>query len=425
MQVTKPKIAIIGTGISGLSSAWFLRNQADITLFEKENRIGGHTNTVVLKKGANAGTPIDTGFIVMNDRTYPLLHRFFQELGVRVRAADMSFGYLDELTGLAYSGRNLGGLVANPSNLLKADFYKMVSDFLRFNKLCREILDKGQAPAQPTLGEFLKVHNFSDAFRIHYLVPMGAAIWSTSNEDMLEFPTSVFLHFFKNHGLLQVTDRPQWQTVVGGSHSYLKAFQKQFAGTIRTGADIWGIRRSEENVVIRFRDGSEEVFDRVIFAVHADQVLPLLDDPSTEERELFSVWKFQKNLAVLHTDSKILPKQELAQASWNFIREDAPKRQHPVAVSYDMNRLQGFHLSERYLVSLNLAKPVDEDKIIEKIAYEHPTFNPATLESRAKIRAISGERRTSFVGAWFHNGFHEDGIRSAVEMVQNDFGIQW
>lgn len=420
-----PKIAVIGAGISGMSASWLSQNRAQVTLFEKENRLGGHVNTIVISDGPDQGIGVDTGFIVCNDRNYPNLHRFFGELNVQVRNSDMSFGYLDQKSGMAYSGRGWQGLLANKANLFKFDFYAMMSDFLRFNKLCLGILASGTEFPEERLGDFLKRHRFSPAFIRHYLVPMGAAIWSTSNEEMLDFPTSVFLYFFKNHGLLSLDDRPQWQTVKGGSHSYVHEFQKKFKGEIRLGANIQRVVRQTDGVQIHHADGSVDFFDHVIFALHADQVLPLLADPSTEEQAMFGVWQFQQNKAILHTDTRVLPKQEMARASWNFVQENLPKSRHPVAVTYDMNRLQGLNTHRHYLVSLNLSGEIASDKIIREIDYEHPSFNPATIASRQKIRALSGSNHTSFAGAWFHNGFHEDGIRSSVEMLAQDFGWEW
>lgn len=419
------KIAVIGSGISGISASWLLQKNHQVTLFEKDSRLGGHVHTVEIPSGPSQGVAVDTGFIVCNDRNYPHLHHLFAELGVQVRNSDMSFGYWDEISGMAYSGRGIAGLLANPLNLFKADFYRAVRDFIKFNRIAKEILAQGRTPEAERLGDFLSYHGLSEAFVRHYLVPMGAAIWSTSNEEMLDFPTSVFLHFFENHGLLSIKDRPQWQTVVGGSHAYVKAFAAQFQGRIVMNAGIQSVKRLDSGVEIHFEQGHSEIFDRVVMAIHADHVLSLLADATEREKELFGVWKFQKNRAVLHTDSRVLPSQKAAHASWNFIYEKSPKQKHPVAVSYDMNRLQGIKGPEHFLVSLNLERHLDQSQIVKTIDYEHPSFNPKTLASRAQIRALSGQGGISYVGAWFHNGFHEDGIRSSVEMVEREFGFHW
>lgn len=423
--MSKPKIAVIGSGISGLSAAWIAQDHYEVDVYEKDSKLGGHVHTVELKSPEGQDLAVDTGFIVCNDRNYPRLHQFFRELGVQVRNSDMSFGYWDQESNLSYSGRGIGGLLARPANLLNGEFYRTISDYLRFNRICQEYLRQGLDFPDLSLGEFLRRHQFSAAFVRHYLVPMGAAIWSTSNEEMLEFPCSVFLHFFLNHGLLSLKDRPQWQTVVGGSHSYVKKWANQFKGRYFLEAQISKILRGPQGVELCFADGSTAHYDHVILAVHADQILGLLGDATPREQELLGVWKFQKNRADLHRASRILPPWQRAHASWNFIHEKRPGLHHPVAVSYDMNRLQGLQSAERYLVSLNLNQELSEQELIKSIDYEHPTFNLKTLASRQALRELSGQNRTSFVGAWFHNGFHEDGIRSAVEMSQKDLGIEW
>jgi predicted NAD/FAD-binding protein len=294
---------------------------------------------------------------------------------------------------------------------------------LRFNKLGNQVLDRKTFLAQP-LGEFLLENGFGKAFISDYLVPMGASIWSTSNEEMLEFPTSVFLEFFRNHGLLTIADHPQWQTVEGGSSAYVDAFLARFRGKVITNAKITGVERNSTLVRIMQQDGSVQEFDYVIFAVHADEVLPLLTAPSQEENALFGVWKYQKNHTILHADPSVLPPRKGAWASWNFTRESQQEKRNPVSIAYDMKRLQGLQTQEHYLVSLNRIQDIPTPKKIREILYYHPTFTTETVATRPGILALNGARRSFFVGSYFGYGFHEDAVRSSVQMIHKHFGIE-
>lgn len=418
----RPRLAVVGAGVAGIVAAWKLRDRADVTLFENQSRLGGHTHTVTIPDGADAGLGVDTGFIVLNDRTYPHLHAFLRELDVPVRFSDMSFGYHDEISGLQYSGRGIGGLLADPLNALRPDMWRLVSDFLRFNRQGIADLEAGGLDGL-SLGEYLRREGYSRAFAEHYLIPMGAAIWSTSNEGMLEFPLEVFLHFFRNHGLLSVKDRPRWQTVVGGSHAYVDRFRELFGGRVVEGARVEGIERGEGGAVVHRGNAPPERFDGVVLAVHADQVLPLLRDASPDEKRLFGSWSYQENRTVLHRDTSVLPSRERARASWNFTREKGSGLRNPVSITYDMKRLQGLDSHHHWLVTLNRNARIDPSRVVREIVYHHPSFTLPAIAARAEIKALNGTRRTWFTGSYFGFGFHEDAVRASVELVRDHFGV--
>lgn len=416
-QGRRPRVAVIGAGVAGITASWKLQDRADVVLFENQKRLGGHTHTVEIPNGPDEGVGVDTGFIVLNDRTYPELHAFLAELEVPVRWSDMSFGYHDEGSGLQYSGNGLCGLLADPRNIARPEMWKLVRDFLRFNHIGAAALGD-RALAGCTLGEFLRAERLSDSFRDHYLVPMGAAIWSTSNEEMLEFPLEVFLRFFRNHGLLTVADRPHWQTVVGGSHAYVKRFRELFRGRIVEDAGIRSAERTENGVTIHRTDREPERFDEVVIAVHADEVLPILADADETERRLFSPWAYQENHTVLHHDTSTLPSRKAAHASWNFTREVDGNARHPVSVTYDMVRLQGLQTRNHWLVTLNRKARIDPSKVVREIMYKHPTFTLDTIRAREEVAGLQGRRRTWFTGSWFGFGFHEDAVKASANLAR-------
>lgn len=416
------KIAIIGTGIAGISAAQLLHRDHEVEIFEKRTRLGGHTATHVLESGPDQGIGIDTGFIVCNNWTYPNFHRFLESLDVPVRDTDMSFGYYSEDSGLQYAGTTLNGLFAQRKNLIHRPFLRLVRDFIRFNKIGQSYINSAKLP-QGSVREMLDEHNFSQEFIDDYLVPMGGAIWSSSNEDILSFPASLFLRFFKNHGLLNTIHRPTWQTVLGGSHSYLKSFEKQFQGKIHLGIESIRVSRQEDHVHLHY-DGQTHVFDKVIFATHADQVLPILEDARPEEQAAFQPWAYLKNKVVLHTDSTVMPSNQRAWASWNFVRESGMSVHHPASLTYDMNRLQGLQTESHYLVTLNRIQPIPEDKIIKEFTYYHPNFTLDSLASVEKIQGLNGQNQCYFVGSYHGFGFHEDACKSSVDMVAQHFQIE-
>lgn len=411
------KIAVVGAGISGIVSAYVLSRDHEVTLFEKNSRLGGHTNTIVLDQGPDAGTAVDTGFIVCNDKTYPNFHKFLSQLGVRVRPSCMSFGYYCEDSGVAYAGTDLNGLLARRTNALSLPFWKMLWQIKEFSEVALSSLDTGGL-AGLSLGEFLDQKGFGSFFRRHYLVPISAAIWSSSDKGVLDFPAEMFVRFFRNHGLLSVQDRPNWQTVVGGSHSYLRAFESAFRGEIRLNSPVRSIRREDDGVVVS-TEQSNDHFDKVIIAAHADQTLKLLEDPSPEERRALGAWSYSKNRTLLHTHDKVLPPNRRAWASWNYRRLQGQSSVYaPVAVTYHMNRLQGLKTQRQYCVSLNPEFDIPDSDVLREIHYEHPIFTTEAMRSQPVLSKLSGERHTFYCGAYLGNGFHEDGVNSALAVAK-------
>ncbi|QRV25384.1 NAD(P)/FAD-dependent oxidoreductase [Marinomonas foliarum] len=415
------KIAIIGSGISGLTSAYLLQQQHDVTVFESAERIGGHTATVNVEESGKTRA-IDTGFIVFNDWTYPNFIRLMDELGVKSKPTEMSFSVSCQRTGLEYGGNNLNTLFAQRRNLLNFSFIGMLKDILRFNKEAILDLESGLLKEGVTLGEYLKEKGYGSRFASHYLIPMGSAIWSSTLDEMMDFPLVFFVRFFKNHGLLSVNDRPQWRVIEGGSSAYLKPLVSKFEDRIQLGADISKVERSAEGVVIHFADGSTQDFDQVVFACHSDEALALLADPSADERAILSAIPYRNNDVVLHTDTRLLPKKKLAWSSWNYhLGSDRTK---PATLSYNMNILQHFSSDTTYVVTLNQTDMIAEDKIVGRFQYSHPTFTLDGIKAQDRWSEINGVNKTWFCGAYWRNGFHEDGCWSGVR-VANGLGISW
>ena len=413
----KKKIAIIGSGISGLTAGFLLHRLHDITLFEAAPALGGHTATVeVTQNGRNYA--VDTGFIVFNDRTYPNFLKLLARIGVASQPAEMSFS-VKSPEGLEYNGHNLDTLFAQRSNLLSPRFYRFVAEILRFNRQARAWLAGrsavGQSPAEQTLGEFLQTGGFSDYFARHYILPMGAAIWSSTLADMRAFPLGFFLRFFQNHGLLDVANRPQWYVIPGGSRQYLGPLTAGWQQQIRLACPVQGIRRLADGVVIQSPEG-EETFDEVILACHSDQALRLLQDASVQEQTILGAMPYQANEVWLHTDVNCLPTRRKAWASWNY-QLDTDEQARPL-VSYNMNILQGLDSPSPFCVSLNPAGKVDASQVLRRFVYDHPVFNLASIQAQKARAEICGQRHTHFCGAYWYNGFHEDGVRSALDVAQ-------
>ena len=416
----KRKIAVVGGGVAGLVSAWLLSRKHTVTLFEKNAYVGGHTNTLTVEDGPDAGLAVDTGFIVCNDRTYPNFHRFLAALGVGVRAADMSFGYQDEESGLQYAGTDLNGLFAQRRNLFDPRYLHMLKELLRFNRVGARALETGGAEGL-SLGDWLAGNGFKGRVLEHYIIPMGAAIWSAPFDKMLAFPAQTYLRFFSNHGLLTVTDMPQWQTVSGGSRSYVTAFLERFNGIVHKGRPVQSVSRSQEGVTLTFDGGGAEDFDHVVLAGHADESLKLLRDPSSDERRLLGPWRYQANRTVLHWDSSLLPSERRAWASWNYLRKKGASGADHVSVTYHMNRLMGLKAERDYCVTLNLDERIDPKKIIKVIDYTHPEFSAEAVATQAELPRLNGQRHTYFAGSYFRYGFHEDAVLSAT-LVGQAFG---
>ncbi|GGP79845.1 NAD(P)/FAD-dependent oxidoreductase [Shewanella ulleungensis] len=417
-------IAVIGTGISGLTCAHLLSRQHKVTVFEANDYIGGHTATVDVEV-AGKQYAIDTGFIVFNDRTYPRFEKLMAQLNIKSMPTEMSFSVNNAITGLEYNGHNLWSLFAQRRNLFRPSFYKFLGEIVRFNNGCKAIYEADKYPST-TLGEYLDQNNFSAFFCEHYILPMGAAIWSASIDDMRGFSLRFFIRFFQHHGLLNINDRPQWYVLEGGSRSYIPALTAPFKERIHLNSPVTGIMRNNDGVQIQVSNGEWQQFDDVVLTCHSDQALAMLTDPSQDETEILAPMAYQNNEVVLHTDINVLPKRKVAWASWNY-RLDGENEldiaQRPASVTYNMNILQCLPKdAPTFCVTLNQTDLIDESKILRKFNYAHPVFNDASMKSQAKKSLINGKRHTYYAGAYWHNGFHEDGVRSAVD-VCNLFGI--
>lgn len=415
------KVAIIGTGISGLTAAYLLQRNHDVSVYESENRLGGHTATVdVTLQGEQYA--VDTGFIVYNDWTYPNFIKLLEELGVKSKPTEMSFSVKCETTGLEYGGNNMNTLFSQRKNMFKPSYWKMLLDIVRFNKDAIEDLDNNNLDPKTTLGEYLKVKGYGKAFADFYLIPMGSAIWSASTEDMFKFPLLFFVRFFKNHGLLSVNNRPQWRVVEGGSKQYIEPLTKDFKDKINLNSAIQTIRRTAHEVELVFADGAVERFDEVVFACHSDQALGLLEQPLESERQLLGAIPYQQNDVVLHTDHTILPSKKLAWSSWNYWLRSS--KQERAVLSYNMNILQGISAPETFCVTLNATDAIDPEKILGQYSYSHPVFSRESVAAAGRWEEINGVNHSWFCGAYWGNGFHEDGVVSAVR-VANALGVDW
>ena len=414
-------IAIIGTGISGLTAAYLLNRQHDITVFEADERLGGHTATIDVElQGEHYA--IDTGFIVYNDWTYPNFIKLMTELGVANQPTSMGFSVSCQQTGLEYSGENLNTLFAQRKNLFSPKYLRMLRDIVRFNREAIADLQSERISEAMKLGDYLQHNNYGEYFKSKYLIPMGSAIWSTSTEDMLNFPLLFFVRFFKNHGLLSVNDRPQWRVIKGGSRSYIDPLTASFKDRIRLGSPVSRITRHQQGVSIESRYGSEP-FDQVVIATHSDQALALLGgDSSAAERDILAAIPYQQNDVVLHTDTRLLPANRRTWSSWNYLLRK--EQQERAILSYDMNILQGLKSDHTFVVTLNASDEIDPDKVLGRYQYAHPVFS---LQSEAAVKRwseINGVNHTWFCGAYWANGFHEDGAASGIR-VAKALGIDW
>lgn len=408
------KIAIIGSGISGLTAAYLLNRQHDISVFEASDWVGGHTHTVDVQVDGRHYA-IDTGFIVFNDWTYPNFIELLNQLGVTYQPTEMSFSVCDPATGVEYNGNTLNSLFAQRRNLISPPFWGMLRDILRFNREAVDDLQQQRIASDLSLGSYLQQRGYGERFIQHYIVPMGAAIWSMSLADMLNFPLQFFLRFFKNHGLLSVTNRPQWQVIKGGSSSYVAPLSASFAERIRLQCPVQRVERDATGVTVYSSAGSER-FDKVVFACHSDQALQLLAAPSATEQQILGALPYADNDVVLHTDTRLLPKRPLAWASWNY-RLGGPTSQ-PAALTYNMNILQGLRSDTTFCVSLNQTDAIDPSKILARYTYAHPQYSLAGVAAQARWEELLGANHSYFCGAYWANGFHEDGVVSGLRVAR-------
>jgi predicted NAD/FAD-binding protein len=405
------RIAVIGSGVSGLVAAFLLSRRHDVTVFEAADYPGGHTHTVSVR-GPDGTQAIDTGFIVYNDRTYPLFSRLLDHLGVPTRETSMSFSVRCDRTGLEYNGTSLNGLFADRRQVASPGFLGMLLDILRFN---REGADAAARADGDSVGTFLRTHGYGSRFRDHYLVPMGASIWSCPPGAFLDFPIAFVLAFFANHGLLQLRDRPVWRVVKGGSARYVDRLVAPLGDRLRLQTPVSALSRHGDRVEVRSSRGVE-AFDEVVVACHSDQALRLLDDPSSEERQILGAFPYQLNTAVLHTDASWLPRRRRAWAAWNYRLPAGPTGL--AAVTYHMNRLQHLEGETQYCVSLNPPAPVAAGSQLAQYTYAHPVFQAGRAETQRQHARLLRRRRTSYCGAYWGYGFHEDGVRSALRVAE-------
>ncbi|MFT4873628.1 NAD(P)/FAD-dependent oxidoreductase [Congregibacter sp.] len=408
------QIAVIGSGISGLACAHYLSTEHTVSVFEANTRLGGHTATMDVELGTRRFA-IDTGFIVFNDWTYPNFIALMDELGVSSRETAMGFSVRDEDTGLEYSGTNLDSLFAQRRNIVSPRFLKMVRDILRFNKESLADLESGTLAEDESLGSYLTRKNYSEAFKRDYLVAMGSAIWSSDCASILEFPVQFFVRFFKNHGLLSVSNRPQWRVIEGGSREYIAPLCRRFEQRIYTGTPVSRVRRDAAGVTLVLENGSEQRFDQVVIATHSDHALTMLDAPSVEEREILAALPYQANDVVLHTDTRLLPDNRKTWSSWNYRLGVDDSR---AVLTYNMNILQGITAPETFCVTLNDTASINPHRILGRFTYDHPVFSLAGMAAQQRWADINGQQNTWFCGAYWHNGFHEDGVVSALRVTE-------
>ncbi len=412
------RIAVVGSGIAGMASAWLLSRKHDVTLFEAGNHFGGHTHTHdVVQQGQNYR--IDSGFIVHNPAHYPLLTRLFDQIGVQSQPTTMSFSVHNEASGLEYNASTLNSLFCQRRNLCSPRFIRMVRDLTRFYREAPMLLD---SPGEgPTLGDYLAQHRYGDAFRDEHLVPMASALWSSPAAQILRYPARYLVQFMANHQMLQITDRPQWRVVRGGSSNYVHALRARWPVNERLNCAVRSIRRDAAGATLESAAGMEH-FDQLVLACHSDQALALLRDADDREHAILGAMPYQANDTVLHTDASVLPRRRQAWAAWNaWLPRDS---REACTVSYCMNLLQGIESPEPFVVTLNRTAAIDPDKVLARMRYHHPLYSHASVAAQKRKVEIQGKRRTWFAGAYWGWGFHEDGMRSAVE-VAAALGVRW
>lgn len=416
----RERVAVVGAGVAGLTSAYVLSRHHDVTLLEAEPRLGGHAHTHTVDT-ASGPLRVDSGFIVHNDRTYPMLRRLFRELGVQARDTEMSMSIRDEATGTEYAGgRGVKGFLARPSQLLDREFVGMLRSVRRFHGLARTFLEETTDEDTTTYGEFIRDGGFPESFLRLYAVPLVACVWSSGGEDAMGYPARYLFRFLEHHGMLTIGDSPQWMTVVGGSRTYVDLLAERLPA-VRSGDPVTSVLRTLDGVDVRTRSGRAEHFDRVVLACHADDALGLLADPTPAEKEVLGAFRYTGNETVLHRDGSLMPRAHLARSSWNYLVGTDPSQ--GAVVTYWMNRLQGLPASEPFFVTLNATERIAPEKIVATMQYSHPLYDLSAVRAQRRLPELNTER-TAFAGAYHGWGFHEDGCRSGVEAAAA-FGVTW
>lgn len=410
-------LAIIGTGIAGMGCGHLLQDKYDLTFFEKNNYVGGHTNTVTVNEDGKE-VYMDTGFMVFNFETYPNLCKLFDEIKAPVKKTDMSFSVQYVPTGLEYCGSGLDGLFAQRKNIFNVGYIKMLMEITRFNKISVEILDNPQYENY-TLAQYIKEFKFSEEMLWKYLVPMSSAVWSTPMDKMLDFPAVALIRFFKNHGFLGLNTQHQWYTLDNGSQSYREILIKPFRNKIQLNNGVVKVGRKDGKAIVHLSDGTQQTFDKVIFAAHANETLAMLEQPTTDEQRLLSLFKYEKNPATVHTDESVMPKNKKTWSSWNYRIEERDGQKIPTTI-YWMNRLQGVSEKKNYFVSINaIPNSIDKNKLIKVIDYEHPLFDVPAINAQKELHLLNQTGPLYFCGSYFKYGFHEDAYASAVNLCKS------
>ncbi len=415
------RIAVIGSGIAGLTAAHLLNRRHEVWLFERDGRFGGHTHTIPVTDPSGTSVALDTGFLVHNEQTYPNLIRLFRELGVETQASDMSFSVHCPRTGFEYSSRGLNGFFAQRRNVVRPGHLRLLAEIFRFNRLAAGAAADGGV-SRLTLGDFLDRHRFDGEFRDRYLYPMTSAIWSTSFAGIRRYPVLALVRFLTNHGMLSVGRPPAWKTVSGGSWRYLDPMLRPLGERAVRGAEVTAVARCGEQVVVTCRNQAPRRFDSVVFATHGDQVLGLLENPNDAERDVLGAFQTTRNDTWLHSDASWLPVRPAARASWNYrLSADAAS---PPSVTYHLNRLQRLHTAQPYCVTLNPDREIPAEHVIRRMTYEHPLFTLEALAAQARWADVSGRDRIHYCGAYWFHGFHEDGVRSGIRVAEA-LGVEW